>query len=118
MRLRTFPAVVGIVVLSACGGSDGGTTPVRTISKVTVSGSNTALNAGQTTQLTAVASDASGATIANPGIVVWASSAATVATVDQSGRVTAVSGGSTTITADAAGVKGSFLIRVNLAGGV
>lgn len=117
MRFRTFPAVAAIVTLAACGGSDGGTTPIRTVAKVTISGSNTALNPGQTTQLTAVAADAAGATITNPGIVLWASSSTTVATVDQSGKVTAVSGGSTTITADAAGVKGSFPIRVNLSGG-
>jgi len=117
MRIRSFPVVASIVMLAACGGSDGGTNPVRTIAKVTVSGSNTALDPGQTTQLTAVATDAAGATIANPGIVLWTSSSATIATVDQSGKVTAVSEGNTTITADAAGVKGSFLIRVNFSGG-
>jgi len=117
MLLRSFPALVGLGALAACGGSNAGIGQVPTVSKVTVSGSNTALNPGQTTQLTAVASDAAGATITNPGIVLWSSSATTIAKVDQNGKVTAVSGGNATITADVAGVKGAFLIRVSLAGG-
>lgn len=118
MRLFcTLTAMATMISAAACGGSDAGTTPVRTVAKVTITGSSTALNPGQTTQLTAVATDAAGATIANPGVVLWASSTTTVATVDQSGKVTAASGGNTTITADVAGVKGSFLIRVNLSGG-
>jgi len=116
MRFHTLTAIATFVSIAACG-SDGGTTSVRTVAKVTISGSNTALNPGQTTQLTAVATDAAGAAVANPGVVVWSSSATTVATVDQGGKVTAQSGGNTTITADVAGVKGSFLIRVNLSGG-
>jgi uncharacterized protein YjdB len=87
------------------------------VAKVVISGSNTALDPGQTTQLTAVATDAAGATITNPGLVIWTSGTPAVATVDQGGRVTAVSSGSSTISADAEGVKGSFLVRVNLTGG-
>jgi hypothetical protein len=118
MRFRLFPAVTAIVVVAACGGSDGGPSSVRTVAKVTVSAgtSVTTLNPGQTLQLTATAVDASGATIANPGLVIWASSATTVATVDQSGKVTAVGAGTTNITADAGGVKGTLSIKVNLAG--
>jgi uncharacterized protein YjdB len=117
MRLLKLSAVATLVSVAACGGSDAGPTTVRTVAQVTISGSSTALNPGQTTQLTAVATDAAGATIADPGVIVWASGATTVATVDQSGKVTALSGGNTTITADVVGVKGSFLIRVNLSGG-
>jgi plastocyanin len=118
MRFRSLSAIAAIATLAACGGSDGGTTPVRTVAKVTVSSANTTLNPGQTTQLTAVAADASGATINNPGIVVWASSTSSVATVDQAGKVTAVGAGAAIITADAAGVKGSLSIKVNPAGSV
>ncbi len=113
MRIRTLSAVAAIVTLAACGGSDGGTTPVRTVSTVKISGATTTLTSGQTLQLTAVAADGGGATIANPGIVLWSSTATKVATVDQSGKVTGVSAGYAIITADAAGVKGAYSITVN-----
>ncbi len=115
MRFCSLPAVVLLATVAACGGSDGGTTPVRTVAKVTVSGAS-ALNVGQTTQLTAVAVDAAGATITSPGVVIWTSSITTVATVDQAGKVTAVGAGTTNITADAAGVKGTLSLKVNLTG--
>lgn len=117
MRFHSLLAVAAIVALGACGASNGSTTPVRPVAKVAVAGSSTTLNVGQTTQLTATATDAAGATIANPGIVVWTSSATTVATVDQSGKVTAVGAGTAIVTADAGGVKGTLSIKVNLVGG-
>ena len=117
MRFRSCLAVVGVALLGGCGGSDGSSTAVRSVAKVTVVGSSTTLNVGQTTQLTATATDASGATITNPGVVLWTSSATTVATVDQTGKVTAVGAGTATVTADAAGVKGTLNIKVNLVGG-
>ena len=115
MRIRAIASICGLAVAAACG-SDGGTTTVRTVASVAVSAASTTLNAGQTTQLTAVASDASGVPIASPGAITWSSGSTTIATVDQTGKVTGVSAGTAVITADIRGVKGSVSIKVNLAG--
>ena len=111
MRRRTIAAVCLLAVATACG-SDGGSTSVRTVARVAVTGATTILNAGQTTQLNAVASDAAGVAIADPGTVAWSSASSNVATADQAGKVTGVSAGNAVITATIAGVKGTINIVV------
>ena len=98
MRYRSITAMCVLAVGAACG-SDSATTTVRTVARVAVTGASSVLNAGQTTQLSAVASDAAGAIIATPGTAVWSSASTSVATTDQTGKVTGVSAGTTAVTA-------------------
>ena len=111
MLLRSFPALVGLVALAACGGSNAGIGQVPTVSKVTVSGSNTALNPGQTTQLTAVTKDAAG-NILQGRVVSWSTSAAAIANVSSAGIVTGVTTGTATITATSEGQTGTVTLTV------
>ena len=113
MRFSYLPALLALVALASCGGSDSTTPPAKVVSRVTVAAASTTLNVGQSTTLAAAAFEASGAQITNPGTTTWSSSATTLVGVDQAGKVTAVGGGSATITADIAGVKGTLLMRVN-----
>jgi len=115
MRLPTLSLVAAVGLLAACGSSDP-VIPASLVRKVTVTGTATTLNVGQTTTLTATGLDANGAVVANPGSTIWTTSATTVATVDQTGKVTAVGAGTVVITADIADVKGNYTLKVNLAG--
>ena len=113
MRIRTILAIVSVATAAACGSGEG-TTPIRTVAKVTISGGTTTLDPGQSTQLTAVVADASGAPVSHSGALLWSSNATTVATVDQSGKVTAVAGGNAVISAEVSKVKGTITIKVNV----
>lgn len=115
MRFTPFVASL-LVALAACGGSDGGgtTTPVKVVSRVTVTAANAAINPGETLQLTAAAFDNAGAQITSPGSFVWSTSSTTVASVDQSGKVAGIAAGTAIITADLSGVKGTISVKVNL----
>ena len=113
MRISQLPALLALVAVASCGGSDSTTPGAKVVSRITVTGATTTLNVGQTAPLTAAAFDASGVQISSPGTTTWSSSATTVANVDQAGKVTAVGGGSATITADITGVTGTLLITVN-----
>jgi uncharacterized protein YjdB len=115
MRLSSLSVVAVLSVLAACGSSDP-VIPTTLVRKVTVTGSATTLNMGQSITLSAVGLDANGAVVANPGSTIWTSGATTVATVNQSGTVTAVGAGTVVITADIADVQGTYSIKVNLAG--
>jgi hypothetical protein len=99
---------------SACGGgSDSPTTPppppppTSTVATVTVTGT-ASLQAGGTTQLTAVAKDASGSVVSTP--VTWSSSSPTLIAVSNAGLVTAAHIATATITATADGKSGSISI--------
>lgn len=117
MRVHSPNAVLSLLVsalaiLGACGGSDSATaTP--SVTRVTVTGSSTTLNVGQSTNLIAAAYGASGTQITSAGAATWSSSAATVASVDQAGKVTGVGAGTATITAAIANVNGAFTVTVN-----
>lgn len=114
--MRLTPLVASLLVaLTACGGSDGGgTTPVKVVSRVTVTAPTATINPGETVQLTAAAFDNTGAQISSPGNAVWSTSSTTVASVDQSGKVAGIAAGTAIITADIAGVKGTLSVKVNL----
>ncbi len=115
MRLHPFALLAAFSLLSACGGS-ASVIPASTVRKVILTGSATTLNVGDTMTLTATALDANGAVVSNAGSTIWTSSATTAATVNQSGKVTAVGAGNSVITADIADVKGTYSVKVNLAG--
>jgi hypothetical protein len=98
MKQQTFlaPAAAAIVLcalLAACGGGGGDASsappppPTQTVAKVTVTPSSVLLQPGGTAQLSAVAVDASGATVSAASIT-WSASSASVS-VDSAGKVTA-----------------------------
>lgn len=107
--------ILSLAVLACACGSDGGSpTPpsTPTVLSVGVSGSP-ALSAGETSQLSATASLAGGATQAVTGAAAWQSSNGAVATVSPGGLVTAVAAGTTRISATYQGKEGSFGVLVS-----
>jgi uncharacterized protein YjdB len=92
-----------VVATDPVGGSDSSLITVTAVpvASVAVSPSTTSLTINATTQLNAVAKDASGGTL-TPAIT-WVSLAPTVATVSTTGLVTATASGSATIEARATG---------------
>ena len=86
-------AIVLCALLAACGGGGGDTSSAppppstQTVAKVTVTPSSLLLQPGSTAQLSAVAVDASGATVSAANIT-WSASSASVS-VDSAGKVTA-----------------------------
>ena len=115
MRLPKLFFIAALGVLAACGSSDP-VIPATLVRKVTVTGTATTLNVGQSTTLSATGLDANGAVVANAGSTIWTTSSTTVATVDQTGKVTAVGAGTAVITADIADVQGTYTIKVSLSG--
>jgi uncharacterized protein YjdB len=81
------------------------------VASVTVSPSTSSVAIGQTTQLTATLTDASGNTLSGR-VVTWSSSQTSIATVSGSGLVTGVSGGTATITATSEGQVGTATVDV------
>ena len=113
MRLPKLVLVLAGGLLAACGGEGTSTTTaVKPVAKVTITGTASSIQPGQTAQLLAAATDASGAPVSSPGTFTWSSGATSVATVDQSGKVTAVANGQTQISASVAGISGSYAITV------
>ena len=86
------------------------TASVATVASVTVTGTS-ALNVGQTSQLTATPKDSHGTPLTGK-TVSWSSSAAGIASVSSTGLVTAVAAGTAVINATVDGVVGSLPITV------
>ena len=84
------------------------------ISSVVVSPNNTSVTVGATRQLTAVARDASNATVAGVAFQ-WTSSAAQTATVNASGLVTGVAPGTASVSASVGTVSGASTVTVTAA---
>jgi glucose/arabinose dehydrogenase len=101
-------------VLDGCGGDSdgGGVQPPNPVATVTVTGPGTAVQVGQTLQLTATAKDAGGATVSGATFT-WASADQNIATVNSAGLVTGVAEGQTQITATSDGISGSLPITVS-----
>ncbi len=91
------------VALAACGDDD--VTIPETAATVEVLPRLVTVTAGQTTQLTAQAKNASGGDIANDEVV-WVSLDTNVARVSASGLVTAIASGATAVTATTRGMTG------------
>jgi uncharacterized protein YjdB len=102
----------GAVTITATSEGVSGTAFVAVgIASVVVSPSPTSVGAGQTRQLTAVARDASNATV--PGVPFqWSSASTAIATVDANGLVTGVSAGTVNISAAVGTVAGSASVSV------
>jgi hypothetical protein len=108
-RLRPFVAVLAASALAAC--SDGSPTAPTVASVVVTPGTATLPAIGATVQLTARATDVSGAVVTGRPVN-WTSADAGVASVDASGLVTGATIGSVVITATLEGVSGSATIEV------
>ena len=84
----------------------------RAVADIVVTAANPVIGAlGATTQLTAVARDAGGGTVANQSFA-WTSSAPAIATVDNAGLAKAVANGTAIISAAAAAQTGVFTLTV------
>ncbi len=104
-------AVVSVALLSACGDDEVVEPPV-VVSVVVTAESDTLFSAGETTQLSATARDASGNVMAIESFT-WTSSDEAVVTVNTSGLATAAGpNGSATITASTRGIEGTTAIDV------
>ena len=114
-NLGLVTAVAGgtVSITATVDGVQGSATLVVTapsVASVTVTVGSSSLIAGQTTQASAVAKDASG-NVLNLSVT-WSSTAPTVASVSASGTVSALNAGSTSITATVAGKSGSANVSV------
>ena len=107
-------ALVGAVVLGACGGGGSGDTdpaPPRMVTTISVSPSDVTLEAlGATAQLVASARDQNGSTLSAP--LSWSSSDTTVVTVDADGLVTALNNGMATVTVRSGNVSAFVTVTV------
>ena len=88
------------------------TVVVPPVATVTVTATATTLQAGQTTQATAVTRDGSN-TVVTGRVVTWTSSDQAIATVSSSGVVAGVTAGTVTITATSEGKAGTVQITVS-----
>jgi plastocyanin len=95
--MRTAFLIAASCVVSACGGDNGSSPDILT---VTLTAPKQTIAVGEPVQLTATARDANGNTIPNASLS-YTSSAPGIATVNASGRVLGVSQGSANVTASA-----------------
>jgi hypothetical protein len=100
--------LVGLTVMHAC--QDVSVTSVE-VASVAVSPAQATLFVGDTTRLSAVPRDQSGATLQDRSVT-WTSQDATVATVNASGLVEARGPGQTSITASSGGIQGTASVEV------
>jgi hypothetical protein len=121
--LRSFllvPLAALPAILAACGGGGGDSTPPPPTGPVPVaavvihSAPQQPLNVGETVQLTAVTTSASGGVLSGRAVS-WTSSADAIGSVSGAGTVTALAAGSTLITASSEGKSASVTIHVSAA---
>lgn len=117
MRRGTLGLAILLFITTACG--DSGTTnggpagpSSPTVTSVTVTGTLTLVNIGQTSQLSATAHFAKGTTQNVTTQATWSSSDSTIATVSPGGLVTSVAVGTATITATYQSVAGTTRVTV------
>ena len=106
MKRFLIPALAG--ALAGCGGDGAGPGGIR---DVAVSAPFTTVEIGQSVQLSAAATDASGSVVQG-AVLKWTSSAVAIAVVDGTGLVSARAPGTVTITASAGGAAGSLELTV------
>ena len=116
--IRTWAALAGVALATACGGGDSPTPtapptapdPPRATS-VAVNPATAELDVGETVQLAAVVRDQNSNVMAGASVT-WMSGAGTVATVNTTGLVTGIAEGTATITASAGSAQGTAQITV------
>ena len=105
---------VGAIFSAGCGGESGGVTPPvvdNVVATVEVGAPSGPVIAGQTMQLSAVARNAAGGTVAGKTFT-WTSSSDAVATVGAGGMLSGVSPGTVNVTASADGRSGTVAVTV------
>jgi uncharacterized protein YjdB len=102
-----------VTITATSEGVSGSASVTVGIASIVVSPNPTTVVAGQTRQLTAVARDASNATVSGVTFQ-WSSAATGIATVDQSGLVTGQAAGTVAIRASLGTVSGSSQVTVSL----
>ncbi|HVD04441.1 MAG TPA: Ig-like domain-containing protein, partial [Gemmatimonadaceae bacterium] len=111
---KYLAALAAALVVVACGGGDGSTTPKpATVASVTMSQPAASMDVGATLVLTATPKDGSGNTLTGRATT-WSSSNINVASVSD-GSVTAASVGTATITATIDGKTATTEVTVHLA---
>jgi Big-like domain-containing protein/IPT/TIG domain-containing protein len=111
---KYLAALAAALVVVACGGGDGSTTPKpATVSSVTMSQPTASMDVGSTLALTATPKDGSGNSLTGRATT-WTSSNSNVASVS-GGSVTALAVGTATITATIEGKTATTEISVHLA---
>ncbi len=109
---KTGVALCVLASLGACSSSTDGTGPAQnTVASISLVSSDSSINVGATAQLTAVAKDSAGATIAGAHIA-YASSNASVATVNASGVASGAGAGTVWLSASVGAVRDSLAMAV------
>ncbi len=115
---KECPPLVGValtlvagIISMACGEEAIQQPPATVASVVVTPAAGTLVSLGETLQLTAVARDANGSTVAGVSFT-WSSDDQGCAAVNSAGLVTAAGNGTATVTATTAGVSGSASITV------
>ena len=109
-RIQRLPVILLALLGGACGGGSNITAPTQ-VASVTVSPATAQLQIGSTVQLSAVLTDAAGATLTGR-TVSWSSSTPAVASVSAAGLVTGLAAGQVTITATSEGKSGTATVTV------
>ena len=123
VRLVAVGALLAAAMVSACGGSDGPTTPTNAavpsaprVTSVAVTSSTTGfITRGQTQQLAAQTTLSNGFVENRSATATWASDNTGVATVSSSGLMTVGDEGQATISATIDGQRGTLQVRVQYA---
>lgn len=113
----TGRSTLALIGLSACGGSDNAPVippPPAPVASVEVTPSTAQVVVGGTTQLTAIARDAAGVSLAGR-TTTWSAADQSVATVSSAGVVTGVGAGEADITATIEGKSAAARVTVGLA---
>jgi len=103
--------VVAATVVGSCEKPTTVTAPPSGVARVEVAPPSATVEVGQTAQVTAIPTDATGALLSDR-VVMWSSSDTGVATANGSGFVTGVAAGSATITATSEGKSGMAAVTV------
>ncbi|MBK8060305.1 MAG: Ig-like domain-containing protein [Gemmatimonadaceae bacterium] len=110
--LKKVGMIAVFAVLSACGGGGENTVGPGGVASVALNAPSLSMLPGLSDQLTAVAKDAQGNTIATAPAATWTTSNSAVASVNATGLVTANAVGSASITATISGKSASAQVTV------
>jgi len=114
---RLGPMLLLSMFIAACGDDSTNTVEPPVVSTVTVTPASQTISTGQSLQLTAQLTDASGNTLTDVPVT-WTSSDTDAAPISESGLVTGILPGSSSITATSEGVSGQAQLTIEPAAAV